>query len=117
MIHLLHRSLPVLISIDELYGHLLAHEMHLEQQIPVLDIQQPTTNFSPRAPMQRGRGYCGYGGQPYNRGHGSFSNNRGRGSYFSPDAASSSWPTCQICGKPGHIALHCYHRQDLSLSK
>jgi hypothetical protein len=56
------------LSIDELYGHLLAHEMHLEQQIPALDIQQPTANLSTRAPMSRGRGYCGHGGQPYNRG-------------------------------------------------
>jgi len=26
------------LSIDELYGHLLAHEMHLEQQILALDV-------------------------------------------------------------------------------
>lgn len=38
----------------------------------------------------------------------------GRGSYFSQDAASSSRPTCQICGKLGHTALRCYQRQESS---
>jgi len=91
------------LSIDELYGHLLAHEIRLEQQVPTLDIQQPVANFSSRAPMARGRGSRGCGNRPYNRGgRGSFNNNRGRGSYFSQDAASSSCPTCQICGKLGH---------------
>jgi hypothetical protein len=66
--------------------------------------------------MQRGRGYRGRGGRPYNHGRGSFSNNRGCGSYFSPDTTFSSRLTCQICGKPGHIALHCYHQQDMSFS-
>jgi len=42
------------LSIDELYGHLLPHEMRLEQQIPGLDIQQPVANLSSRAPMSRG---------------------------------------------------------------
>jgi hypothetical protein len=42
------------LSIDELYGLLLAHEMRLEQQVPTLDIQQPMANLSSRAPMARG---------------------------------------------------------------
>jgi hypothetical protein len=103
------------LSIDELYGLLLAHEMRLEQQVPTLDIQQPVANLSSRAPMARGRGSRGRGSRPYHRGgRGSFNNNRGRGSYFSQDAASSSRPTCQICGKLGHTALRCYQRQESS---
>jgi hypothetical protein len=67
------------LSIDELYGHLLAHEMRLEQQI-------------------------------------SFAGSHGPGSYFPSDASSASRPTCQICGKFGHIAARCCHRQDTSFT-
>jgi len=34
------------LSIDELYRHLLAHEMQLEHQIPALDVYPPTANFT-----------------------------------------------------------------------
>jgi hypothetical protein len=68
------------LSIDELYGHLLAHEMRLEQQI-------------------------------------SFAGSHGPGSYFPSDASSASRPTCQICGKFGHIAARCYHLQDISFTQ
>ena len=37
--------------------------------------------------------------------------NRGRGS-----SNNGSHPTCQVCGKIGHIALTCYHRFDNSYS-
>jgi len=47
------------LSFDELYGHLLAHEMQMEQQLPALDLAQPFANYTTRAAMLRGRGYCG----------------------------------------------------------
>jgi hypothetical protein len=97
------------LSIDELYGHLLAHEMRLEQQIPSIDVHPPVANITTRTSNFRGRG-----GRSSNRGRGSF-NNRRRGSNFSTDAASSR-PICQICGKPGHTAVCCYYRQDQSES-
>jgi hypothetical protein len=106
------------LSMDEQYGHVLAHEMRIEQQLPSIDLAQPSANISSRSPMPRGQGYRGcessssYGGQHYYRGHGSSSNNRGRGSYFSNDNASSSRPTCQICGKLGHTTIRCYQRQE-----
>uniref|UniRef100_A0A2N9G3J2 CCHC-type domain-containing protein n=1 Tax=Fagus sylvatica TaxID=28930 RepID=A0A2N9G3J2_FAGSY len=43
-------------------------------------------------------------GQRNNRGRG-----RGRGSF-----TNGSRPTCQVCGKYGHMALNCYHRFDNS---
>jgi hypothetical protein len=105
------------LSIDELYDHLLAHEMRLDQQLPAVDVLSPATNFTTCNSPSRGRGFHGRGGRPYNRGYGSYSSNRGRGSYFSQDATSSTRPSCQICGKPGHSAVRCYHRHDMSFSE
>jgi hypothetical protein len=99
------------LSFDELYGHLLAHEMRLEQQIPIIDVPQPATHITTCNSNFRGRGFRGRGGRPNNWGRRSFNSNRGRGSYFLPDAASSR-PFCQICGKPGHTAVRCYYRQE-----
>jgi hypothetical protein len=88
------------LSSDELYRHLLAYEMRIEQQLPSIDLTQPSANISSRSPMPRGRGYRGrgssssYGGRNNYRGRGSSSHNQGCGSYFSNDAASSSRPTC-----------------------
>jgi hypothetical protein len=82
------------LSIDELYGHLLAHEMRLEHQTSALDLPPAAANFTNRSFTPRGRDYCGHVGRPFNRDRGYFPNNRGRGSYFSPDAATSSRPTC-----------------------
>ena len=56
-------------------------------------------------------------------GRGRNNNYRGRGRGFSPNNFSqysphqgsgprTERPTCQICGKAGHIALDCYHRMD-----
>jgi len=84
------------LSIDEFYGHLLAHEMRLDQQTSPLDLPLLAANLTNRSFPPRGRGYRGRGGRPFNRGRGYFPNNRGRGSYFSPDSATSSRPTCQI---------------------
>jgi hypothetical protein len=99
------------LSIDELYGH-LAHEMRIEQQLPSIVLAQPSANISSRSPMSSRGSSSSYSGRHYYHGLGSSSINRGRGSYFSNDTASSSRPTCQICGKLGHTALRCYQRQD-----
>jgi len=47
------------LSFDELYGHLLAHEMRIEQQLSAFDLAQPAANISSWSPMPRGRGYRG----------------------------------------------------------
>jgi hypothetical protein len=51
------------LSIDELYGHLLAHEMRLDQQLPAIDALPPTANFTTRGSPSRGRGFRGRGGR------------------------------------------------------
>jgi hypothetical protein len=86
--------------------------MRLDQQTSALDLPPAAANFTNHSFPPRGRGFCGRGGRPFNRGNGYFPNNRGRGSYFSPDGATGSRPTCQICGKIGHTAFRCYHQQE-----
>uniref|UniRef100_A0A2N9HWF7 Reverse transcriptase Ty1/copia-type domain-containing protein n=1 Tax=Fagus sylvatica TaxID=28930 RepID=A0A2N9HWF7_FAGSY len=49
---------------------------------------------------------CSSSGNRFNRGR-----NRGRGT-----STNGSRPTCQVCGKFGHMALTCYHRFDNSYS-
>jgi hypothetical protein len=88
------------LSIDELYGHLLAHEMRIEHHLSSNEQSQPLAHFSAWAPLPRGRGYRGRGSS-FNRhstyrGRGSSSSSRGRGSNFSQDSASSSQPIFQL---------------------
>jgi hypothetical protein len=41
------------LSIDELYGHILVHEMRIEQLLSI-DLAQPSANISSWSPMPRG---------------------------------------------------------------
>jgi hypothetical protein len=103
------------LSLDELYGHLLAHEMMIKHHISSNEPTLPTTHFSAWAPMPRGRG-SSFGGRNSYGGRGSPSNGHGYGSYFSQDLASPSRPICQLCEKIGHIAPRCYQRPNPTLA-
>jgi len=96
------------LSLDELYGHLLAHKMRIEHHLSSIEPTLPAANFSTRAPMPRGRGrsfYCGRG-----------PSSGGRNTYFHQDqTAAPSRPICQLCGKFGHTAPCCYQRLDPTL--
>uniref|UniRef100_A0A2N9GE94 Retrotransposon Copia-like N-terminal domain-containing protein n=1 Tax=Fagus sylvatica TaxID=28930 RepID=A0A2N9GE94_FAGSY len=86
------------------------------QNQPSVDLSLATANFANRSSSNRG----GRGGKPpasSNSGR-SFPSNqhrqyrgrgRGRGNYN-----NNSRPVCQVCYKPGHSALTCYHRFDNS---
>jgi hypothetical protein len=50
------------LSIDELYSHLLAHEMRLEQQIPAIDVHPPAANITAHTSTPWGVGFRGRGG-------------------------------------------------------
>ncbi|GMY36778.1 retrovirus-related Pol polyprotein from transposon RE1 isoform X2 [Fagus crenata] len=81
------------------------------------------------------QGNKGCGRNNFHRGRGrNFNNNAGRGDYnnagnglggnsgslsgfnnhytSSPNQSYAQRPSCQICGKNGHVALDCYHRMD-----
>jgi len=103
------------LSLDDIYGHLLAHEMRIEHNLSPTEVSPPMANISTRAPMNRGRGYRGRGHTTY-RGKGPSSGGRGRGHYFSQDPAAPSRPICQLCGKIGHTAPRCYQRPDPALA-
>jgi hypothetical protein len=78
------------LSLEEIYGHLLAYELRLEQHLPTTDIIQPFANFTSRYQDGRGRGFhCrenNYRGG--NRGRGHLSNGHGRGSSFNNSTSS-----------------------------
>jgi hypothetical protein len=102
------------LSLEEIYGHLLAYELRLEQHLPTADIIPPSANFTSRYQDGSGRSFCGRGNnyRGGNRGRGHPSNGRGCGSSFNNPTSSQPRHTCQVCGKQGHTALRCYRRVD-----
>uniref|UniRef100_A0A2N9GIZ9 Reverse transcriptase Ty1/copia-type domain-containing protein n=1 Tax=Fagus sylvatica TaxID=28930 RepID=A0A2N9GIZ9_FAGSY len=106
-----------LLSIETLYGHLLSQELRMVQAQPKVDLSLAGAHFASRGGNssrgdRNGRSSysnqagCSSSGNRFNRGR-----NRGRGT-----STNGSRPTCQVCGKFGHMALTCYHRFDNSYS-
>ena len=112
------------LTMDDLLGHLLAHETRLEHHSKS-DSLFPTANVAARSTHQhRGRG----GHRGFSRSNNNFrSRGRSHNPQFSASGSSNSSgllsppkniptmgsrPTCQVCGKLGHTALTCYHRFD-----
>lgn len=65
------------LSLDELYGHLLAHEMRLEQHQTSADLALSSANLASRTQENRsnqsaGKGSCGCGNQSSGKGRGNF---------------------------------------------
>lgn len=91
------------LSLKEIFGHLLAHEMRIEQNLPSTELTQPSANFSAQSNTPRGRGYRGRGfqssgvGFPRGRGHGPPSSGRSPGSYFSNNSSTIPRLICQLC--------------------
>ena len=103
-------------SLDDLYGHMLSHELRLAQNQPTVDLSNVSANFTKNSYSTRG----GRGGRhpstySSNRGgRSSFNPNRGRGRGRQNSSYNSNRPVCQVYHKPGHTALQCYHRFDNS---
>jgi uncharacterized membrane protein YgcG len=102
------------LSLEELYGHLLAHELRLVQNQPSVDLSMATAHFANKTSSTRG----GRGGRYSNSGQNgrgssnAFQKNANRGRGRGRGNFNSNRPVCQVCTKPGHDALHCYHRFD-----
>jgi hypothetical protein len=105
-------------QIDELFGHLLTHELRLEQQATIPDLRIPMANLAAKTfnPTPQGRQYQYSSNRGSNGSHGRGRNNysRGRGNGGSSSSLAnsnnSSRPPCQICFKVGHTASACWHR-------
>ena len=103
-------------SLEDLYGHMLSHELRLAQHQPTVDLSNGSANFTNKSFSTRG-GCGGRNSSTFSSncgGRSNFNSNRGRGrgrnnSYYNPNQ-----PVCQVCQKPGHTALQCYHHFDNS---
>jgi hypothetical protein len=117
------------LTMDDLLGHLLAHETRLEQHHRNDNFLVAANLASRGRSSHRGRGrHLGSMRTHSSNGQHRFANQsfgqyktRGRGNTTSPSHNLSSHgpisilspqPTCQICGKLGHNAMACYHRFD-----
>lgn len=95
------------ITLSDLYAQLLAYEAHLEQQNN--GWFRSSTNTAYRGARGHGRG------RGRGRGHGDFgrggaSGHSGRGGRNSE--GDRYRPTCQLCGREGHMVRTCYKRFD-----
>lgn len=120
------------LSIEEIYGHLLTHELQVEQHQSSLDLSVAWANFASRRHSQRGaRRGCSSSTSHTFSGRGHFIGNssiqysgRGRGLSSSfghgnshNSSSQSTRPVCQVCNRMGHIALDCYNRFNESFSR
>jgi hypothetical protein len=100
------------VPLEDIYGHLLSHELRLSHNQPSVDLSNASANFVNKGTSnQSGRG----GGRSSsnfhsNRGRSNWNNQRGRGRGRSNFSNTSNRPVCQVCHKIGHVALQCYHR-------
>jgi hypothetical protein len=114
------------LSVEEIYGHLLSHELRLEHHHSSIDL------------FVTGAHYAAHGGnsfRPHCSGYNSIlgapssgrgpsrpysnrqSRGRGRDTYFFPGHGSPPRPVCQVCNRVGHIALDCSNRYNESFSR
>jgi hypothetical protein len=108
------------LPIEELYGHLLAHELCLDSHNMVIDLVVLDANVASWGPSSF-RSYRGERSQSHNSSSRSspplhppkFNHGRDRG-FPSIGRGSSSTrysrnrPLCQICNKLDHLAIICY---------
>uniref|UniRef100_A0A2N9ELM4 Uncharacterized protein n=1 Tax=Fagus sylvatica TaxID=28930 RepID=A0A2N9ELM4_FAGSY len=101
------------IALEDLYSHLLSHELRLSHNQPSVNLSTASANFLNKTSSTRGgRGGRNSNNFSTNQGRNNFQNQRGRGRGRSNFSNSSNRPFCQVCQKPRHVALQCYHRFD-----
>ncbi|PKU77483.1 Retrovirus-related Pol polyprotein from transposon TNT 1-94 [Dendrobium catenatum] len=111
------------ISLDDFYALLCSEELHITSDHSREQSLTPATdsNYALTATRGTSRGRASFyrGRQNYGRGDGRAD---GRGGRSAPGRSNSTRGgrrpraavECQICGKPGHSAIHCWYRNDSS---
>ncbi|KAL5716461.1 hypothetical protein ACHQM5_018148 [Ranunculus cassubicifolius] len=124
-----------IVSSDQLHSLLLTEELSIESRNARLLASEPNAftayrqmnNMRGRGPSHyRGRGSSrgrngGRQNQNYNNGGRSTSHQQSFNENFDPNIYNkcfpqASKPVCQICQKPNHSALECYHRMNFAYS-
>lgn len=98
-------------NLQETYGHLLNYELRLEQQHASLNLHNATANIVSRQSSNNGRtcdsnNFSKHSQNQHNKGQ---RRHRNQKSSF-----NGSQLVCQVCNKPGHTTLKCYHRFDFA---
>ena len=114
------------LSVEEIYGHLLSHELRLEHHYSSIDLSVTGARYAAHGGNSF-RPHCsGYNSilgapssgrgpsRPYSNRQ---SRGRGRNTHFFPGHGSSPRPVCQVCNRVGHIALDCSSRYNESFSR
>ncbi|KAB5514017.1 hypothetical protein DKX38_027923 [Salix brachista] len=99
------------VTLQEVQYMLQSQEMRLEQlNSSASDTLIPSANLATQLRKSLTlQGFIGYSSNPSGRNYTS-SRGHGRGRWN----RSNNRPLCQLCNRPGHVALKCYHRFDIS---
>ena len=99
-------------SLQEASYLLMIHEQRMAQfdSVGQLDVSQASANFTSSGNQYDKRNQRG-GYNIYNGGRNNGNRSRGRGRN-NGRWNNSNRPTCQMCGKIGHVSISCYHRFD-----
>ncbi|KAL6345581.1 hypothetical protein AAG906_017311 [Vitis piasezkii] len=107
---------PELFTLSEVCALLQNHETSIKQLNSCTQIvSKMSANFTVGGSSKDGRGCRNTHGndRAHTRGHNSFHCSQyfglGLGGY---GRGNGLLPTCQVCGRQGHIAINCYHRFD-----
>jgi len=103
-------------TFEDMFNHLLVFELRLEQQQIAIDTSISSMNVASRNEYRsRGGKYPQRQRFPPNKSHGSNNKGGGRGNRGRgppPNYSCNLKPQRQVCGRTGHIAIHCYCRFD-----
>ncbi|KAB5551819.1 hypothetical protein DKX38_009130 [Salix brachista] len=101
----------IAVTLQEVQFMLQSQEMRLEQ----LNLSTPSDYSTPSAnlatQLRKSLTLQGFNGNFSNPLAHNFNSNRGRGR---GRWIKNNRPLCQLCNRPGHIALKCYHQFDIS---
>lgn len=98
------------VTLSDLYAQLLAYEARLEQQNSGSFGSSANSAYRGGRGQGRGRGR-GRGRGDFGRGGAGHCGRGGRG-----NDGESVRPTCQLCGREGHVVQSCYKRFDMNFT-